>query len=337
IHADEVSATWDGAAVVATGGDVTIDGPITPPNESAEENPVPSVVGGPTSVHVQSAHISWTHCAGDASLDIKNVSGDFSLAPHIGDSFTWQGDTSVVWNNSTVGPLATQVTRDAKGDHARLSLDPANPAAETLGIDRDATSARYEWIIQKRAVSKIGVPPAMLGFAPAGDPLVSLHVVDSVSRPTSGAPTASGLLSLSSDAVTLPQVPDPVSASVDISWQGDPDSTMPVSGGKFTAGPFVGTITGTISRPAFGAAVDLAFSSNTVPCSKFASADPATMLGGPSFGALAAMAGVKSAVVGDVKIAGNVRFDSRNPAIHEVSFAPSTTCGVSISLGSGSK
>ncbi|MEO8878234.1 MAG: hypothetical protein ABI461_21755, partial [Polyangiaceae bacterium] len=133
IHADEVSATWDGAAVVATGGDVTIDGPITPPNESSEENPVPNAVGGPTSVHVQSAHISWTHCTGDATLDIKNVSGDFSLAPHIGDSFTWQGDTSVVWNSSTVGPLATQVTRDAKGDHARLSLDPANPAAETLG------------------------------------------------------------------------------------------------------------------------------------------------------------------------------------------------------------
>ena len=337
IHVDEIDASWDSSPVIANGVEVTGDGPVTPPNAIAEDQPVPSTASGPTAVHVQSAHIAWTHFAGDATLDVKNLSGDFSLVPHVGDAFAWVGTVAVAWNGSTIGPLATQVARDEKGDHARISMDPADPASETFSIDHDAVSTRYELVVVKRAVSKLGMPVGQLGIALAGDPVISLHVVDAVTRPAAGPATATGLLSFSSDAISLPQVPQPVSASVDMSWQGNPDQRMPVTGGKFRGGPFDGAITGSVSRPVTAVAVDLAFASNTVPCSQFAASDPATMLGGTSFGAFAAMAGVKSAVVGDVKIAGSAHFDSRNPASHQVSFTPTSTCGVSISLGSGAK
>ncbi len=340
VHADEVTSTWDASSVVVDGGEVTIDGPVTLPNTSAPDNPIPASTAGPTTIHVQSAHISWTHVVGDTAVDLANVTGDFALAPHPGTTFDVSSNASLIYAARTIGPFSTQLSRDVNGDHARVAFDPANPNADTLSIDHAPTTGleRYEWTSDARPLSKLGIPLDLLGITVNGDPSVQLHVLDSVTRPANGAPRGNGTLSITTPAIQLPQVPDPAPGSIDLSWSGNPDQPMPVTGGRFSAGPFSGAITGSIMRPVGAVAVDLAVTSNAVPCSKFTASDPlGSLLGGTSFGAIAAMTGAKSNVTGDVKLTGSAQFDSRNPGARRVSLAPTTTCGLSISLGSGEK
>lgn len=339
-RASEVFASWDASDVRMSGGELTLDGPITPPTGAAsEENPVPAA--GPTSVHVDSTRIVWTHVAGDASVDIGDVSGTFALAPHLGDSFDVQGNATLAAAGVTLGPFQSRISRDLAGEHVRVAVDPSDTMANVFSLDKNGDTLRTEWVVQKRATSKLGIPLAALGVQLGSDPIVDLHVVDSVTRPANGTATASGSFSFASDAITFPQQKNPMATSISLSWAGNADGKMPVDGGKFQAGPFDGTITGTVSRPRAGFAVDLAVASNTVPCDKFVAGDVASLvvgatgngLGGALAGVLASAGGVQSKVLGNVKIAGNIRFDSRNPAAREMSVAPQNDCHLSISIG----
>ncbi|MGH7327183.1 MAG: hypothetical protein ACREJX_02420, partial [Polyangiaceae bacterium] len=218
---------------------------------------------------------------------------------------------------------------------------PADTMANVFSLDKNGDTLRTEWVVQKRATSKLGIPLAAFGIRLASDPVVDLHVVDSVTRPANGAATASGSFSFASDAIMLPQQKDPMPASVSLSWKGNADAKMPVDGGSFHAGLFDGTVTGTVSRPRAGFAVDLAILSNTVSCDKFASGDIGTLVnglvggsfGGSVAGMLANAGGVQSKMLGNVKIVGNIRFDSQNPAAREMSVTPQNDCHVSISMG----
>lgn len=340
ISANEVNATWDASSVVVIGAEVTIDGPITPPNVSAADKPTSVSSAGPSSIHVQSAHISWTHVAGDTSLDLANVNGDFSLVPRLGDAFTCSSDVSASYAQQKIGPFPSQFSRDTNGDHLRVAFDPTNPNAETLVVDRAPSTglARYEWTSDARPLSKIGIPLDLLGVNVAGDPTVQIHFLDSLTRPTAGTPSANGTLAITTGPMTIPGLPAPAAGAVAFSWSGNPDESMPVSAGKFSVGPFTGPITGTIVRPVGAISVSLEAVSNSVPCSTFSSGDPLkNLLGSSAFGAMAALAGAQSNVTGDVKLSGSVQFDSRNPGSRHVSFAPVSTCGVSISLGTGGK
>ena len=272
LRANEIFASWDATDVRMSGGELTLDGPITPPTgAAAEENPVPAA--GPTSVHVDSTRIVWTHIAGDASADIGDVSGTIALAPHLGDSFDVQGNATLAAAGVTMGPFQSRISRDLAGAHARVALDPADTMANVISLDKNGETLRTEWVVQKRATSKLGIPLAAFGVQLASDPIIDLHVVDSVTRPANGVATASGSFSFATDSITLPQQKDPMPASLSLSWKGNADAKMPVDAGKFHAGPFDGTVTGTVSRPLAGFAVDLAVLSNTVPCDKFASGD----------------------------------------------------------------
>jgi hypothetical protein len=249
-------------------------------------------------------------------------------------------NASLTWNGRKLGPFTTQLSRDTNGDHVRVAIDPADPAGDTFAVDHAAGRGltRYEWVVNKRPLSKIGVPLDLLGFKVAGDPDIQLHVIDSVTRPQNGPAQGSGLVALSTGAIQLPSLQDPVTTSINLSWTGNPDGAMPLSDGRFAVGPFSGPITGTVTRPEGAIAVNLTVASNSVPCAQFATKDPVTsLLPGSPFGAMAAMTGMKSTVVGDIKIAGSVQFDSRNPAVRQLSVAPTNTCSLSISLGSGSK
>ena len=344
LRANEIFASWDASDVRLSGGELTLDGPVTPPTGAAvEENPVPAA--GPTSIHVDSTRIVWTHVAGNASVDIGDVSGTFGLAPHLGDSFDVQGNATLAAAGVTMGPFQARISRDLAGEHARVALDPADTMANVFSLDKNGDTLRTEWVVQKRATSKLGVPLAALGIQLASDPVVDLHIVDSVTRPATGSATATGSFSFATDAITLPQQKDPMAVSISLSWKGNADAKMPIDAGKFQAGPFNGTVTGTITRPIAGFAVDLAVLSNTVPCDKFVSGDVTSLvngamggglggaLGGSVADILANAGGVQTKVLGTVKIAGNIRFDSQNPGARELSVAPQNDCKVQISAG----
>ena len=344
LRANEIFASWDASDVRMSGGELTLDGPITPPaGAAAEENPVPAA--GPTSIHVDSTHIVWTHILGAANVDIAGVSGIFALAPNLGDTFDVQGNTTVAAAGVTMGPFQSRISRDLAGAHARVALDPADTMANVLSLDKNGETLRTEWVVQKRATSKLGIPLAALGIQLASDPIVDLHIVDSVTRPANGAATANGSFSFATDSITLPQQKSPMAASISLSWNGNADAKMPIDAGKFQVGPFDGTVTGTITRPIAGFAVDLAVTSNLVPCDKFVAGDVTSLvngaiggglggaLGGTVADMLANAGGVQTKVLGNVKIAGNIRFDSQNPGARELSVVPQNDCHVQISAG----
>lgn len=354
LRADDVFASWDASQVNVTNAELAIDGPITPPTgAAAEEQPVPA--DGPTKLHLESSRVSWTHVAGDVATSTDNVTGDFALAPHLGDTFDVQGAVSLtIGNGVTLGPFQGRLSRDLAGEHARLALDPSDANANVLAFDHDGATDKTEWTVAKRPSSKLGIPLALLGIPDLnGDPVLDLHLVDVVTRPATGASTASGSLSFASDAITLPAQKDPSPASFSLTWKGDPDAKMPVDGGTFKAGPFTGTITGTVSRPLGAAAVDLAVASNSLPCSQFVKGDLQTVvtqsiqglplgglmsgLGGKSsfdlLKGLGAGSGVESGILGNVKIAGNLSFDSRNPKAAVLTVAPVNDCHLEIHAG----
>ncbi len=336
----EIDASWDGSHVTMNGGEVTLDGVIAPPALAALEKPVPT--NAPGTVHVQNTHVVWSHFAGDAQIEIANLVGDVSLAPHLGDAYDLQGMASLKSGAIAVGPFLTHVSRDLGGEHFRTQLDPTDPNANVFAFDRSGDTTRFEWTVKARRPSQLGLPLDAVGIgAVPGDPVLDFHVVDSVTRPASGVGVASGLVSLATQPITVPQLPTPVAVTAELTWKGDPASDMPVSGGKAKAGPFEAAITGTVRRPVHGVAVDLSLTSNPVPCSQFAS-DPLAIakqmaggdLGSALVGALGSSGAMKTAITGSVTVSGKVVFDSGNPAASRVSFSPSNSCGMSVSFGS---
>lgn len=337
----EIDASWDGTKVTMNGGEVTLDGVIAPAAVAPLDKPVPT--DAPGTVHVQNTHVVWSRFAGDAQIEIANLVGDVSLAPHLGDSYDLQGMASLKSGPIAVGPFLTHVSRDLGGEHFRTQLDPTDPNANVFSFDRGGDTTRFEWTVKARRPSQLNLPLDAVGIgAVPADPVLDLHVVDSVTRPASGVGVASGLVSLATQPIAVPQLPAPVAVTVELSWKGDPASDMPISGGKAKADPFEGTITGTIRRPVHGVAVDLALTTTPVPCSQFAS-DPLAIakqvagggdLGNALLGALASSGAMKPAVTGSVTVSGRLVFDSENPAASKLSFSPSNSCGMSLSFGS---
>ncbi|HEX7663568.1 MAG TPA: hypothetical protein VF407_03615, partial [Polyangiaceae bacterium] len=304
------------------------------------DQPVPS--NAPAVIHVQNAHFVWSHFGGDTQIEVANLVGDFGLAPAPGSTFDVQGMGSVKNGVVAAGPFLTHVSRDLGGEHFRAQIDPTDPNANLFSFDRSGDTTRFEWSVKQRRPSQLNLPLAAAGIGSVpGDPVFDLHIVDSVTRPASGVGAAAGMVSLQTQAITLPQLQGPVTVGASFSWKGDPASDMPVSDGKANAGPFQATITGTVRRPVHGAAVDLTVTSNAVPCSQFVS-DPVALakqfaggsgVGDALVGVLSSSGAMKTAVTGNVTVTGQIAFDSENPAASKLSFAPSNTCGMSLSFG----
>jgi hypothetical protein len=338
----DLAVNWSFSQVVVNGGEVAIDGPVTPPNPVAKDNPVPPT-SGPSSVHVQSAHILWTHAFGDASVDFANVNGDIPLGPTFRETFTWTTDISVSYAGRSMGPFSAEFSHLNGEETLQLFADPADHASENLTVSNVGIPGprTYELTVNERPLSKIGIPLDLFGINVAGDPKIHLHIVDHIERPPSASRLqGNGLFDLVTDPIAIPGLPAPAPITIDVAWSGNPDQAVPIHDSSLQVDPFHGPITGTISRPEGSIVLDLSFASQAVPCSKFAAAQNplGSLLGGsPLAAAVASMTGAQGTVTGDVKLAGSVQFDSRNPGARKATFAPVTTCGLSISLGSGGK
>jgi hypothetical protein len=341
---NDLTVNWSFSEVVANGCDVTIDGPVTAPNLVGKENPVPAP-SGPSAIHVQSAHILWTHAFGDTTLEFTNATGDLPLAPTFRNAgVTWTTDVAVTVRGQKFGPFSAEFEHGQE-ENLTVHLDPADRDAATIRVSMiGSPSSHVEVNIAGRPLSKLGIPTSAFGFQLASDPKISLRLNDEVDRPTGAAPHANGSVDFGTDPIALPGLPEPAPVALSMNWSGNADQPIPlnadprVTGSSLTIGPFHGPITGSISRRDNALVLDLAFNSLPVPCSKFSPGDPLkNLLGNSAFGAMAAMAGATSTVTGDVKLSGSVQFDSRNPQARKVLFTPVTTCGASISLGSGEK
>jgi hypothetical protein len=342
IGINDLAVSWSFSQVVANGCEVTIDGPVTSPNPVAKDNAVPAT-SGPSAIHVQDAHILWTHAFGDATIEFTNATGDLPLAPTFRNAgVTWTTDVAVTARGQKFGPFSAEFEHGQE-ENLTVHLNPANRDAATIRLSMiGSPSSRVEVSITGQPLSQLGIPTSALGFQLATDPKISLRLNDEVDRPAGAAPHANGSVDFGTDPIALPGLPEPAPIALSMNWSGNPDQPIPlnadprVTGSSLTIGPFHGPVTGSISRPDNALVLDLAFNSAPVPCSKFSSGDPLkNLLGNSAFGAMAAMAGAKSTVTGDVKLSGSVQFDSRNPGARKVSLTPVTTCGASISLESG--
>ena len=333
-HIDEITTSWNVDSVVINGAEVTIDGPPQWAAAPATDNPVPNESSIPS--HLASGHISWTHALGDAAIDVSGISGDYESSAKSGDSYKCSGNISLLVGGKTIGPFTTQYdTSRGVSNHIVVTTDPNDPSTESFVADFSPGFSNVDLQINARPVSKIGVPPDLLGIAGLGsDPVVSVHLTDHVDRTAPAAPKANGLVSFSIGAITVPGLSAPAPVAINLVWSGNPDTAMPVSGSRFSVGPFSGPITGTIMRPEGAAVANLSTETNAVPCATLSKNGP---VGGGLMAQVLAQAGVKSDVVGDVKISGALQFDSRNPGGRRISLTPSSTCGLSISLGSDGK
>ncbi|MEO7109311.1 MAG: hypothetical protein ABI183_02640 [Polyangiaceae bacterium] len=342
IHIDEIAVGWSGTTAIATGMQVTADGPITPPNAAAVDNLIQKQSAGPTTLRVRSAHILWTHAFGDASVEFANVDGDLALGPTFRETFAWTTDISVAYAGRTIGPFSAELTHLNGEETLQLFADPADHASENLTISNVGVPGprTYELLVDQRPLSKLGIPLDLFGINIAGDPKIHLHIVDHIERPPSASRLqGNGSFDLVTDPIALPGLPAPAPVTIDVAWSGNPDQAVPVHDSSLQIDPFHGPIIGTISRPEGGIVLDLSFASQAVPCSKFGAQNPLqSLLGGSALGAaVASMTGAQGTVTGDVKLAGSVQFDSTNPGARRATFAPVTNCGISISLGSGGK
>jgi hypothetical protein len=344
VHADEIVASWNAEDVSAIGVDVSADGHITPPT-APTDNMIADGNRGPSVIHVQNAHMSWTHAFGDANVELTSLSGDFPLDPTLRNAdVTWTTDVTVTYNGRKFGPFSAEFKHGHEED-VTVNLDPKAHDGAVLRIGNLASTPRIvDFTIAGRPLSEIGIPTSAFGFQIASDPKITLHLNDAVDRSPGGAPHATGSVDFSTDPIALPGLPQPGAIALSMNWSGNPDQPMPLSadpkvaGSSLRIGPFKGPVTGTVTRPDGAVVLDLAFVSQPVPCSQFSSGDPLqNMLGGSAFGSIAALAGAQSQVTGDVKLTGSVQFDSRNAGAPKISLSPVTTCGVSISLGSGGK
>jgi hypothetical protein len=196
------------------------------------------------------------------------------------------------------------VDTDALGTRASVALGKG----ATMKIALTATGARSLDIdTPSLTVVDAGIPAEALGLYADETSPFELHVHHRQTDKTH----AEGTLVASASNVFLGASPARTTLAMDIRYAGDPTTSMLVTAGTLTAGPFSGPLTGSFAANADSFKATIQYQSGALSCrdaikEQAASYGPA----GAGIAALAGMLGLDRVVEGNVRLEGDITIDT---------------------------
>jgi hypothetical protein len=337
--ASDVDVTLSGftpETLAARGVGITIDGPSEEISAAVDQwrahhakapGRAAATLAEKQKVTMQSGHVAWTRAFGQvAKIDASNVTADTDAN---GSAFHLAAEkTNVTTPKGELGPWRVTFERDAEAERTRIDLDPAlRDGPSALYVKAKAGGVSLKVNIPKSPLSRVGLPPAVLGL-PAGQATLVMATIDLERKSTTLAEMKSQVALF---GARLGGAPVPVDVHLDFVAAGDPAKPLDVSHGTLTVGPFHANVVGTMQLFPDGTRLSLAWRAQPLKCEALAQNAAKEALGdfGAQLSEFAKGLGVAK-VTGEAHVSGFLTIDSRNLNDVSVTMTAKESCGIAI-------
>ena len=336
IRADEIFATGFSAREVRVRGlDVKLAGDVGEVGQSLlafyEANRGRLAGGGaePRKISIVSAHLAWAGFLGEGTgFEAGEIGTDFeSRGVGTEDIRANLGRFELKTKRTTLGPWAGSFERNAQTSRLRVVLDPPVPDGPNVLVVWGKASAPHLTVrIARSPLARLGIRPADLGL-PA-DPGTELEMKLEGGQSPNGR--IEGACRLDLFGVRLRGLKSPVDVKVEGSASGLPGKPIDLEKTTVTLGPFLATVTGTLTATDLGFRLDAAWRTLPVSCEKLARAEAKSM--GPIAAALQDIAHATGAarVTGNANASGVVKYDTKSIDEATATLVTREACGLSI-------
>jgi len=343
LEAAQLVVTLDGLSpheVDLVGLKVDVTGPVADVSKAVEAfQGAPRAGGGAgdagvVRVGVKDGTVHWLGLLGtDTSLTLEGLSGDVKGADVDLDA----AKSNLTVRTMTFGPYRFGFHRAAGIDTITVKAPKEDVRYElVLGPDGKRTT---KLTVPRSGAQDLGVPTQALGLVADEKSSIEVHFEHTVQ-----AGKVTGHLALAADRVYLGHSLSPTSARLDFGYSGaaeGPDAVWTVQDGTLKAGPFSGSVRGTLKPVPLGVLAHLEYLSGLMSCGDAAKSAASGALA-PALGseaaaattsALAQLFGMDKAVEGSVKLEGTVDADTRDLSTAKATFHTTGDCTLSFLPG----
>jgi len=336
LHAEEVFAAGFGAREVRVRGlQATLTGrleDVGPALVRYYEESRPKLAGTsaePRRISIVAARATWAGLLGEGTrLSAAEVGAE--LESHgVGseDVRASVGRFDVTTPRTTFGPWAASFDRNASTSRLRLLFDPPVPdGPSALFVSGTSASPHLTVRVPRSPIGRLGVRPEDLALPADGSSEVEVKL--EIGEAPSTRIEASGRIDVF--GARLRGLKAPVDVRLEGGASGLPGRPLDLEKTTATIGPFVASVTGTVTPTSHGFRVDAAWRTQPIACEKLARAEAKSM--GAIAAALQEVAHATGAirVTGQAHAAGLVKYDTRAPDDASLTFQARETCGLAI-------
>jgi hypothetical protein len=277
----------------------------------------------------ESMRLAWTDPVGGAqradALELR-----MEATPRAGELHVQSPHLIVQTARGTLGPWRFNYDHEAKSTRVRVGFDPQlGDGPSVVVISDEARVTQVELNVARSPLSALGMPAAVLGLSGATD-ATPVEATARYAWKSPGRAEARATLVIVGLRVTRAT---PLDAKVELEGAGDPAAGIPIKHGEIALGPLKGQVTGSL-RAEGGARLDVAFTTNTIPCSAFLLAPPSS--GGNANGAKLVEIGEQikqlahalglAKVTGEYHADGSFVLDAADPSKSTASLRAQSTC-----------